>query len=250
MKHLYAGGIAIWLLNGCATTLAPHSAYIPLLRKQGEAEARLCSNLGGRKLELQVGYQATNRLVLHTALLSYKLPQLGTNFRSLEAGLGYYVPLADERWRLGGHVGAAYGNGRSGTGTGCFECAGPRVPFSQDYFMRYTSIYVQPTLLRDGHTSTWGVALRLGRAAYHRFDEVRLDSAGATPQLINRAGHVAVFVQPTVEFSQQLLPWLSLSGSVGMFSFIRPDVSLDLTSPLLVRAGLHFVVSRRPGSEP
>lgn len=164
MKHplrLVFTVFALVLLAGCAPTLAPHTPYLPMMRSQGEAEAHLVSSPTGRELELQLGYQATSRLVLHTALLCHERPNTGKSFRSVDLGLGYYWPLGDGRWRLGLHGGLAYGRGKSG-GSFCFDCDGPFSTFST----RYGYAYVQPTALITQDDFTLGLGVRLGQAHY------------------------------------------------------------------------------------
>lgn len=48
--------------------------------------------------------------------------------------MGYYYASPNGYWRLGGHAGAAYGSGASGS-SACFECGGTP---GTEYEVRYT----------------------------------------------------------------------------------------------------------------
>lgn len=119
MKRLLLTPVA-GLLSGCIYTLAPHTPYLPVIRDRGQAEARVSTGLNGS--ELQLGYQVTDKLVLHAALLSYGRSAAGNKFRSGDLGLGYYYNSPNGFWRLGMHAGLAHGSGASGN-NGCFESA-------------------------------------------------------------------------------------------------------------------------------
>ena len=193
MKKFALLVLATALLVGCAPTLAPHTPYLPMLRARGNTEVRVATGFGGS--ELQLGYQATSRLVLHASLLDYRRLRTGQGFRSGDLGLGYYYLLPNGFWRLGMHGGLAYGSGTSGSAS-CFECAASS-RYSSEYDLRYTYAYLQPTvlMLKDARR-TWGFALRLGQTYYHRLSEVRTEDAAGQPQFFTYAGHTSTFVQP------------------------------------------------------
>ena len=79
-------------LCGCAVTLAPTTPYIPLIQEKGQAEAKLSTNVTAKQVELQPGYQLSNRVVLHASGVSLMRRRSGTRMRSAELGLGYYFP--------------------------------------------------------------------------------------------------------------------------------------------------------------
>ena len=233
------------LLAGCTVTLAPHTPYLPVLRGRGEAEARVGTGIGGS--EVQLGYQATDRLVLHTGLLSYGRRAAGTYFRSADAGAGYYYPFPNGRWRLGLHAGLAYGSGTSG-GNGCFECGNSS--FSK-FDVRYAYAYVQPTvLLLEDARCTWGLAVMVGQTYYSRLDELRTNPATGQVLFSAHGGHTSTFVQPIFQFSYQARRWLTLSTKVGSQRFVGPPERLNATGQLVAQAGLHFVVGPRAARRP
>lgn len=216
-----------------------------MIRNRGEAEARISSNLTGKQLEAQLGYQLSNHLVLHAAVLSFRRPKYGTCFGSVDFGLGYYYPLANERWRLGVHAGLAHGGGASGSDF-CFDCNGPFV----SYQVRYTYAYVQPTVLWLDGSRSWGLGLRLGQVYYNQLDEQRTEwsASGADTQSFDLAGHTFTFVQPTFQFSRRLRPRLALSGTLGIQAAISKRNALDLVNPLIAQVNLHLIIGRQPAS--
>ena len=229
------------LLVGCAPTLAPHTPYLPVLRDQGRAEARLSTGIGGS--QLQLGYQLTNQLVLHTELLSAGRPITAKGFYSAGLGAGYYYLSPNGRWRLGTHAGLAYGRGTSGSSS-CFECGGSGI--GSEYAVRYTYGYVQPTvLLLEDEQRTWGFALRLGQTYYHQLQAVRTDNVTGQKQILNYPGHRSTFVQPTFQYSHQIRHWLVISGAIGAQSFLGSPRALNNMNSAVVQAGLHFVISKQ-----
>ena len=231
---------AIGLLVGCAPTLIPHAAYLPLIRDRGQAEARLSTGLNGS--ELQMAYQATDKLVLHAALLNYRHGRSGDGkgFRSADLGVGYYYNSPNGFWRLGGHAGMAYGGGTSGSST-CFECSGP----GSEYRVRYTYAYVQPTVLLLEGNQAWGFGLQVGRAYYHRFTKVGADTLRGPILTTSYAGHQVTFVQPTFQYSYRVRRWLAFSGTFGSQGFLANTGALDRVNPLVGQLGIHFVLNKR-----
>ena len=233
------------LLTGCAPTLAPHGPYLPILRSRGEVEARVSTGLAGS--ELQAGYQATSRLVLHAAFLNYGRSNTSQRFRSADLGLGYYYLLPNERWRLGLHAGLAQGAGTSGS-TSCFECGSSGL--SSTYVVRYQYAYAQPTVLFLDDKLTLGLGVRLGLARYQQLDEVRFDFLGDQVDAANYVGHQATFLQPVVQLSFRVLPWLALSTSSGLQFFVGPRNRLNDMQPLVGQVGLHLIVGKQPATQP
>jgi len=82
-KYFVAGFMAT-LLTGCAPTLVPHTAYLPTIRDRGQAEIRVSTGFNGS--ELQAGYRASDKLMLHAALLNYRNRRSGDGkgFRSAD----------------------------------------------------------------------------------------------------------------------------------------------------------------------
>ena len=228
------------LLTGCAPTLVPHTAYLPTIRDRGQAEIRVSTGFNGS--ELQAGYQATDKMVLHAALLNYRNRRSGDGkgFRSADLGAGYYYASPNGNWRLGGHAGVAYGSGTSGSSS-CFECSGP----GSEYSVRYTYAYIQPTVLLLEGNQTWGVGLRVGRAYYHRLTELSADTVGGPIQTLEYTGRLTTFLQPTFQFSRQIVPWLAFSGSFGVQGFWRDSGRPDHINPFVGQAAVHFVVGKR-----
>ena len=246
MKQLLLLAGAAGLLAGCAPTLAPHTPYIPVIREKGQFEARVATGLGGS--ELQLGYNITNRLVLHTGLLSTGRPARAKGFRSADLGLGYYYLSPNGFWRLGLHTGLAYGGGTSGSPS-CFECVPGSI--SSEYDVRYTYGYVQPTvILLGGARHTWGFALRVGQAYYQQLDEKLTDFASGQTRLVTHPGHTSTFVQPVLQSTYQLLPWLLLSSKFGVQRFLGPSSRLNDMSSLVAQGSLHFVLRKRPVPQP
>lgn len=245
MKHPlpFALVFAFLLLPGCAPTLAPHTPYLPMLRAKGEAEARILSGPLGKEVELQLGYQATDRLVIHTALLRHKHPNYGTYYRSADLGLGYYRPLGDGRWRLGLHAGGAYGSGASGSAF-CPDLCDDDSSFD----VRYAYGYLQPTIILHQSNVTFGFGLRLARAYYFRMEETQVDLAAPDPQIqvIDRAGHQFTFMQPTFQLSFRIRPWLAFSSSLGIQASLSSRNFLDSINPLIGQIGLHIVLPQKP----
>lgn len=231
------------LLAGCAPTLVPHTAYIPLLRERGEAEARVATGAGGSGIQL--GYQLTNRVVMYASGLSYGRKAAGTHFYSAEAGAGYYYPSPNGRWRLGMHAGLAYGAGTSGR-NGCFECGD--APFSV-FDVRYTYAYVQPTvLLLEAPRHTWGLALLVGQSYYPMLNERRTYPASNQVFSTDYQGHASVFLQPTFQFSYQAQRWLMVSAKVGAQGFLDAPNRLNVVGGLVAQASVHVVVQTRAAS--
>ncbi len=233
------------LLAGCAPTLAPHSPYMPLTREKGQAEARVATGLGGT--ELLVGYQVTNGLVLHGGLLSTRRVVTGKGFRSADLGFGYYYFSPNGIWRLGMHAGMAAGRGTSGSSS-CFECGFGGA--SSEYILRYTYGYVQPTIMLEGERRTWGLALRLGQTYYQQLNEKRTEFMTNQPQFLSHAGHTSTFVQPMLQSSYRLLPWLVFSSKIGIQTFLGVRRPLNNMNPLVAQASLHFVVRAQPEPKP
>lgn len=239
MRKLLLLSWAAGALSGCAVTLAPHTPYIPLIQERGQTEVKLSSSVTAKKLELQLGYQLTSRVVLHASGLSFSRGKYGTRFGSADLGLGYYFPLRNERWRLGTHAGLAYGGGNSGADL-CFDCNGPFV----SYKSRYTYAYVQPTaILMDGSQS-WGLGLRVSQAFFHQLDEKRTEllASGTNTEFFDRSSHTFTLIQPTFQFSRRLRRSVQLSGSVGVQAPISKRSFLDLVNPFVAQASLHFII--------
>ena len=244
MKHFFLLLGAGWL-SGCVYTLAPHTPYLPVLRNRGEAEARVGTGIGGS--EVQFGYQATDRLVLHTGLLSHGRLAAGYRFRSAEVGAGYYYPSPNGRWRLGMHAGLAYGGGTSG-GNGCFECGNS--PFSK-FDVRYAYAYVQPTvLLLENDRYTWGLALMLGHTRYPQLDELRTNPIAGQTVYADHNGHASTFVQPMLQVGYRARRWLTASIKVGSQGFVGAPERLNAANQLVTQASLHLVVGPRAAPRP
>lgn len=248
MKHLLLTLVA-GLLSGCVYTLAPHTPYLPVIRDQGQAEARLSTGFNGS--ELQLGYQVTDKLVLHTALLSFGRSAAGSKFRSGDLGLGYYYNSPNGVWRLGMHAGVAHGNGASGN-NGCFECTTPdSLSATSTYAVRYTYGYVQPTvLLLDDARQTWGFGLRIGQVYYHQLDKVRILRINGKKETFDYAGHTLMFFQPTVQWNRRVSRWLTLSGTFGAQSFPKNYKGMGNINPFIGQVGIHFLLSTPPKPQP
>lgn len=241
MKRLLPAAAGIFLIVGCTPTLVPHTPYLPMLRDKGQIEARISTGLKGE--EMQLGYQATKRLVLHVSGLRYERADAGKSFRSADVGLGYYWPLANGQWRLGLHGGVARGKGTAeGAGQFCDGCQ--EVPPS--FRVSYSYLYVQPTaLLLNGAEDRWsaGAALRLGWAHYQQLDELNFDLLGNPTTQIDHSGHQAVFLQPMLQQNFRVLPWLALSSSTGFQFYVGPrNTRLNRVYPLVAQVGLHFII--------
>ena len=238
-KHLVAI-LAAALLTGCAPTLVPHTAYLPTIRDRGQAEIRVSTGFNGS--ELQAGYLATDKLVLHAALLNYRNRRSGDGkgFRSADLGAGYYYASPNGYWRLGGHAGAAYGSGTSGS-SACFECGGAA---GTEYEVRYAYAYVQPTALFQTTNQTWGFGLRIGHAYYHELTALRAEMMGGPIVATNYAGHQGTFMQPTFQYSWRVLRWLGFSGSFGVQRFLNNSAAIGTVNPLVGQVGLHIVLGK------
>ena len=239
-KYLLAG-LTTTLLAGCAPTLVPHTAYLPTIRDRGQAEIRVSTGFNGS--ELQAGYQATDKLILHAALLNYRHRRSGDGkgFRSADLGVGYYYASPNGYWRLGGHAGAAYGAGTSGSST-CFECIDNP---GTEYQVRYTYAYLQPTaLLHTTANQTWGFGLRIGHAYYHELTELRAEILGGPILATSYAGHQGTFMQPTFQYSYQVVRWLGFSSSFGVQRFFNRSAAIGTVNPLVGQVGLHIVFGK------
>ena len=238
-KYL-AAGLTATLLTGCAPTLVPHTAYLPTIRDRGQAEIRVSTGFNGS--ELQAGYQASDKLILHAALLNYRNRRSGDGkgFRSADLGAGYYYASPNGYWRLGGHAGAAYGSGTSGS-SACFECVGTP---GTEYEVRYTYAYVQPTALLQTTNQTWGFGLRMGRAYYHELTELRAEVLGGPILATSYAGHQGTFIQPTFQYSWRVLRWLAFSSSFGVQGFLNSSAAIGTVNPLVGQAGLHVILGK------
>lgn len=249
MKLPVLFSLAALFLAGCARTLVPHTAYIPLIRDRGQAEIRVSTGFNGS--ELQAGYAITDHLVLHTALLNYGRSTANNNFHSADLGLGYYYNSPNGLWRLGGHAGLTYGAGSSG-GNGCFECPAPdSLSSTSAYAVRYTYAYVQPTvLLLEDNQRTWGFGLRLGQVYYHRFKEMRTLRISGETQAVDYTGRTLAFVQPTFQYSYRASRWLAFSGTFGAQDFLGHSADTDNMNPFVGQIGVHLLVNRPTKSQP
>ena len=240
-KRTFLMVLAGALLAGCAPTLVPHTAYLPTTRDRGQTEISVSTGLNGS--ELLVGHQITDKLVLHAAGLNYRHRRSGDGkgFRSAEVGAGYYYASPNGYWRLGGHAGAAYGRGTSGSST-CFECVGTGT--GTEYEVRYTYAYVQPTALLHTASQNWGFGLRLGHAYYHELTVLRAEVLGGPILATSYAGHQGAFMQPTFQYSFQVLRWLNFSSSFGVQRFLNGSAAIGTVNPLVGQVGLHVVLGK------
>ena len=238
VKYLLAG-LTATLFTGCAPTLVPHTAYLPTIQDRGQAEIQASTGLNGS--ELQAGYQATDKIILHAALLNYRHRRSGDGkgFRSADLGAGYYYASPNGYWRLGGHAGAAYGAGTSGS-IDCFECTGT----GREYQVRYTYAYLQPTALLHTANQTWGFGLRIGHAYYHELTELRAEILGGPILATSYAGHQGTFMQPTFQYSFLVLRWLGFSSSFGVQRFLNRSAAIGTVNPLVGQVGLHIVLGK------
>jgi len=239
MRQLLLSVCGAAVLSGCAVNLAPTTPYIPVIQERGQAEVKLSSSITAKQLELQLGYQLTDRVVLHASGLSLSRKKRGTRFGSVDLGLGYYFPLRNERWRLGTHAGLAYGGGDSGADF-CFDCNGPLF----FYKSRYSYAYLQPTAIFTNGDESWGLGLRVSQAYFHQLDEERTEIllSGSGTELFDRSGNTFTFLQPTFQFSQRLRNKIQLSGSVGVQTSISKRSFLDLVNPFIAQVNLHFLI--------
>ena len=241
MKCLLPPALAVAAITGCAPTIAPHVPYLPLLQRKGQVEARATVGPTGKKAEFQLGYQATDRLVLHAALFKYGTLTNGEGFRSAELGAGYYRPIANNRWRLGLHAGLATGRGTSGERF-CHGCDGP----NPSYSVGYTYAYLQPTALLQAKKLTVGLGLRLAQARHHRLIESQFVFPDSQLPPVSHAAHYSAFAQPVVQFSYRVLPWLALSGAGGLQFVLGRYHRFDSVDPLVGQVGMHVLVGTRP----
>lgn len=247
MKQFLLFSCVASALSGCAVTLAPHIPYLPMIRDKGQAEARVSTGFSGS--ELQLGYQATDKLVVHAALLTKGRAQSGHKLRSADLGLGYYYSSPNGFWRFGLHGGVASGGGKSFiSGTG-FEGSDPTPP--ADYSVRYTYAYVQPTVHLHDNRHTWSFGLRLSRAYYHRFTRVSADTIGGVVKTLDYGGTQAPFAQAVLQYGYRVSPLVNLSGTFGgqaLFHDQRPFISMS--SQFVGQVGVHLMlrelVKRRP----
>ena len=239
-KYLVAG-LTITLSTGCSPTLVPHTPYLPTIRDRGQAEVWVSTGFNGS--ELQAGYQATDKLVLHAALLNYRNRRSddGKGFRSADLGVGYYYASPNGYWRLGGHAGAAYGGGTSGS-SACFECVDNDT--GTEYRVRYTYAYVQPTALLQTTNQTWGFGLRVGHAYYHELTALHAEMLGGPILATSYAGHRSTFFQPTFQYSWRVLRWLGFSSSFGVQRFLNSSAEIGTVNPLVGQVGLHVVLGK------
>jgi hypothetical protein len=215
---------------------------LPVLREQGQAEVRASTGLSGT--ELQLAYQVTNNLVVHSSLLGYGLRREQNRFNSADLGLGYYYSSPNGFWRLGAHAGAAYGGGTSSS-------SGPRgLGLGASYNVRYTYAYIQPTVLLLEGSHTWGVGLRMGRAYYHRLIKSGADSLGGPVLSTSYAGRQHGFVQATFQSSRRLTPWLTVSTSFGAQGFFKDRAFLMNMDPFIGQVGLHLTLRPRTVLQP
>lgn len=242
MKHKLLLVMGSGLLWGCASTLAPHTPYLPVIRDRGQAEARVSTGLNGS--EMQVGYQITDKLVLHAALLDFGAvrPNPASRFQSADMGLGYYYNSPNGIWRLGMHAGAAYGRGNSTAG-GCFDCRPDSLDNSSSFAVRYTYGYVQPTVIfQEDDRRTWGLGLRIGQVYYHQLDEVRTFLISRKVQRFDYAGRTSTFIQPTFQYSYKLSRLLTVSGTFGSQTFLENFKAVGGINPLIGQLGVHLTV--------
>ncbi len=231
------------VVSGCAVTLAPHAPYLPMIRDRGQAEARLSTGLIGS--ELQLGYQVTDKLVLHTALLVKGRTQNSHKLRSVDLGLGYYYTSPNGFWRLGMHGGLASGGGKSYvSGTG-FEGSAPIPPV--DYRVRYTYAYVQPTVHLQEDRHTWSFGLRVSQVYYHRLTRTGADTLGGVVNTQDYRGTQVGFLQSVFQYGYRVSPLVSLSTTFGAQALLhdqRPFISLS--SAAVAQVGVHLTLRELP----
>ncbi|MBF9236400.1 hypothetical protein I2I05_03235 [Hymenobacter sp. BT683] len=245
MKQLLLLSCSAGVLSGCAVTLAPHTPYIPVIRDKGQTELAVATGVNGS--ELKGGYQLTDKLLVHAALLDFGQSRRTNKFRSADLGLGYYYNSPNGFWRLGMHGGAAYGGGTS-NGSEEFENLSP-TPGSH-YKVRYTYGYLQPTIIHLQGNQVWGVGLRVARAYYHRFAQLRADTLGGPLATVNYQGRQAAFVQLAFQYSYQVMPWLSASTSFGVQGFLNKPQAIGDMNPFIGQVGLHFTINKRSITQP
>ncbi|OGX82591.1 hypothetical protein BEN47_04220 [Hymenobacter lapidarius] len=215
-----------------------------MIRDRGQAEARLSTGFSGT--ELQAGYQVTDKLVVHTALLTYGRAQGSHKLRSADLGLGYYYNSPNGFWRLGMHGGLATGGGRSGSSGASFE--GSEATPAVDYRVRYTYAYVQPTIHLMEDRQTWSFGLRVGRAYYHRFTQVGADTLGGPVNTVDYGGRQLSFLQAGFQYGYRLSPRVNLSTTFGAQAFIGNGgpVEVGMSSGLVGQVGVHFTLRELP----
>jgi hypothetical protein len=226
MKHCLLLSCVASALSGCAVTLAPHIPYLPAIRDEGQAEARLSTGFTGS--ELQLGYQVTDKLVVHAALLTKGRSQSGHKLRSADLGLGYYYSSPNGFWRFGVHGGLAYGGGRSFVSGASFEGSEPTPPV--DYRVRYTYAYVQPTVHLHEDRHTWSFGFRVSRAYYHQFMRTSADTIGGMVNTRDYGGTQVPFGQSVLQYAYRASPLVNLSATFGaqaLFYDQRPFISMS-----------------------
>ena len=247
MKQIILASCGASLLSGCAVTLAPHVPYLPMIRDRGQAEARLSTGFSGS--ELQLGYQVTDKLVLHTALLTKGTVQRSHKLYSGDLGLGYYYNSPNGFWRFGVHGGLASGGGNSSVSGGSFEGSDPTPPV--DYRVRYTYAYVQPTVHLHQNRQTWSFGLRLGRAYYHRLVRTGADTVGGVVSTRNYGGTQVPFGQTAFQYSYRASPLVHLSATFGTQALLHgPRPFVSMSSALIAQMGVHLTLRELPKRRP
>ena len=253
MKHFLLVSCIGSVLSGCAVTLAPHIPYLPTIRNRGQAEARLSTGFSGS--ELQLGYQVTDKLVVHTALLIKGRAQIGHKLHSADVGVGYYYSSPNGLWRLGMHGGLASGGGKSYVSGESFEGSFPTPPI--DYRVRYTYAYVQPTVHLHADRHTWSLGLRVSRAYYHRFTQMRADTIGGMINTLSYGGTQVPFAQAVLQYGYRVSPLISLSATCGAQALLPtrtllgdPEPLTSMSSAFVGQVGVHLTLrelaKRRP----
>ena len=247
MKPLLLFVCGTALLSGCAVTLAPHVPYLPVIRDRGQAEARVSTGFSGS--ELQLGYQLSDKVVVHGALLAKGRARNGTKLYSGDLGLGYYYSSPNGFWRFGVHGGLASGGGNSSGGGGSFEGSDPTPPV--DYRVRYTYAYVQPTMHLHKNRQTWSFGLRLGRTYYHQLMRTGADTVGGLVSTRSYGGTQVPFGQTAFQYSYRASPLVHLSTTFGTQALLhgqRPFVSMSsaIIAQIGVQLTLHELPKRRP----
>ena len=243
MRQLLLSVCGAAVLSGCAVTLAPHVPYLPMIRDRGQAEARLSTGLGGS--ELQLGYQISDKLIVHGALLTKGRAQNGTRLYSGDLGLGYYYTSPNGFWRFGMHGGVASGGGESGVSGAGFEGSYPTPPV--DYRVRYTYAYVQPTVHLLEDRQTWSFGLRLGRAYYHRFARMSADTIGGVVKTMDYGGTQVPFVQSVFQYGYRVSPLLTFSTTFGAQALLPNQLLfVNMSSAFVGQVGVHLTLRELP----
>jgi hypothetical protein len=239
MKQILLCACGTGLLSGCAVTLAPHTPYLPLIRDKGQAEARVSTGFSGN--ELQLGYQVTDKLIVHSAFLTKGRSQNGTRLYSADLGLGYYYSSPNGFWRFGMHGGLASGGGKSYISGAGFEGSLPTPPV--DYKVRYTYAYVQPTVHLHQGRHTWSFGLRMSRAYYHQFTRMGADTIGGVVNTLDYAGAQVPFAQSVLQYGYRVSPLVNLSATAGaqtLLPYQGPFVSMS--SGFIGQVGVHLTL--------